>query len=92
VRGNKGARTRGVDRGDYPVHSEYADVVAFLGETREPLKSRVFRPLPYGNALFPKAGQPGKFRRPGIPTATGRLDVIQVDDGFERSVELGLTA
>jgi RNA-directed DNA polymerase len=73
VRGNKGARTAGVDRVISRFISEYADVVAFLGDARDQLKSRVFSPLPVRERLIPKAGQPGKFRRLGIPTAMDRL-------------------
>jgi RNA-directed DNA polymerase len=73
VRGNKGARTAGVDRVVPRFISEYADVVAFLAEARELVKSRAFTPLPVRERLIPKAGQPGKFRRLGIPTALDRL-------------------
>jgi RNA-directed DNA polymerase len=73
VRGNKGARTAGVDRVIPRFISEGADIVAFLSDVREQLKSGAFAPLPVRERLIPKAGQPGKFRRLGIPTAMDRL-------------------
>jgi RNA-directed DNA polymerase len=68
VRGNKGARTAGVDRVVPRFISDPADVAAFLGDAREQLKARTFAPLPVRERMIPKAGQPGKFRRLGIPT------------------------
>jgi RNA-directed DNA polymerase len=73
VTGNKGARTPGVDRVVPWFISEPVRVTAFLGETRELLRSREFVPLPVRERLIPKSGQPGKFRRLGIPTARDRL-------------------
>jgi RNA-directed DNA polymerase len=73
VRGNKGARTAGVDRVIPAFISDDADIVAFLGEAREQLKSRVFAPLPVRERMIPKTGQPGRYRRLGIPSARDRL-------------------
>ena len=73
VRGNKGARTAGVDRVVPRFISDPADVAAFLGDAREQLKARTFTPLPVRERLIPKAGQPGKFRKLGIPAAMDRL-------------------
>ena len=73
VRRNKGARTAGVDRVIPAFISDDADVVAFLGEAREQLRSRAFTPLPVRERMIPKSGQPGKFRRLGIPSAMDRL-------------------
>ena len=73
VRGNKGARTAGVDRVIPAFISDDADIVAFLGETRQQLKSRTFTPLPVRERMIPKGGQPGKYRRLGIPSAMDRL-------------------
>ena len=73
VSGNKGARTAGVDRVIPAFISGDAEVVAFLDETREQLKARTFAPLPVRERMIPKTGQPGKFRRLGIPTAMDRL-------------------
>jgi RNA-directed DNA polymerase len=68
VRGNKGARTAGVDRVIPRFISDDADVVAFLGDARKQLKTGAFTPLPVRERMIPKAGQPGKLRRLGIPT------------------------
>ncbi len=73
VRGNKGARTPGVDRVIPAFISDEADVEAFLNDTREKLKARTFTPLPARERMIPKTGQPGKFRRLGIPSARDRL-------------------
>jgi RNA-directed DNA polymerase len=73
VRGNKGARTAGVDRVIPAFIFDDADIVAFLGETRQQLRSRTFTPLPVRERLIPKGGQPGKYRRLGIPSAMDRL-------------------
>ena len=73
VRGNKGARTPGVDRVIPAFISDEADVEAFLNDMREELKARMFTPLPARERMIPKAGQPGKFRRLGIPSARDRL-------------------
>jgi RNA-directed DNA polymerase len=73
VRGNKGARTAGVDRVVPRFISDPADVAAFLGGAREQLRARTLTPLPVRERLIPKAGQPGKFRRLGIPVAMDRL-------------------
>jgi RNA-directed DNA polymerase len=50
-----------------------ADIVAFLKNTREQLKTRTFTPLPVRERLIPKPGSGGKPRRLGIPTAMDRL-------------------
>ena len=73
VRGNKGARTPGVDRVIPAFISDEADVEVFLNDTREKLKTREFTPLPVRERMIPKTGQPGKFRRLGIPSAMDRL-------------------
>ncbi len=73
VRGNKGARTAGVDRVIPAFIADDADIVAFLGNTREQLKARMFTPLPARERMIPKPGSGGKLRRLGIPTAMDRL-------------------
>jgi len=73
VRGNKGARTAGVDRVIPARITDGPDTVAFLDDAREQLKARTFIPLPVRERLIPKAGQPGKVRRLGIPSAMDRL-------------------
>ena len=67
VRGNKGARTAGVDGADRLLHRRpCAGVEEFLDELRSQLKDRSFRPLPVRERMIPKAG--GKLRRLGIAT------------------------
>jgi hypothetical protein len=71
VRGNKGARSAGVDRLTPASISEDAETVAFLGHVRTELKARTFAPLPVREILIPKPGS-SKLRRLGIPTAMDR--------------------
>jgi RNA-directed DNA polymerase len=74
VKRNKGARTAGVDRIAPALVAASPDIVAaLLADTREQLKSRMFTPLPVRERLIPKAGQPGKVRRLGIPSTMDRL-------------------
>jgi len=71
VRGNKGARTAGVDgRTAYSVEAGQG-VEEFLDGLRNSLKDRSFRPLPARERMIPKAG--GKLRRLGIATVTDRV-------------------
>jgi RNA-directed DNA polymerase len=71
VRGNKGARTAGVDgRTAYSVEAGQG-VEEFLEELRILLKDRSFRPLPARERKIPKAG--GKLRRLGIATVADRV-------------------
>jgi len=72
VSGNKGARTAGVDRVSPASIAEGAEVVEFLGQVREQVKSRSFAPLPVRERLIPKPGS-SKLRRLGIPTAMDRV-------------------
>jgi RNA-directed DNA polymerase len=63
VRGNKGARTAGVD-GRTAVSIQVGQgVEEFLDGLRASLKNRSFRPLPVRERMIPKAG--GKLRRLG---------------------------
>ena len=68
VRGNRGARSAGVD-GVAP-RSIVFGAGAFLVELRDDLKARRFAPLPVREKLIPKKG--GKLRGLGIPTARDR--------------------
>ncbi len=68
VKGNKGARTAGVD-GVRP-RDLAADERRFLTELRAELKAGRFRPLPVREHRIPKRG--GKLRSLGIPTAADR--------------------
>jgi RNA-directed DNA polymerase len=67
VRGNKGARTAGVDGHTALSITAVAGVEGFLDRLRASLKDRSFRPLPVRERMIPKAG--GKKRRLGIATA-----------------------
>ena len=69
VRGNKGARTAGVDRVAPRQVGPAADVM--LSELRVELKARRFAPARVREKRIPKAG--GKLRRLGIPTARDRV-------------------
>jgi RNA-directed DNA polymerase len=68
VRGNRGARTAGVD-GVKPREIA-AGEKAFLHQLRDDLKARRFEPLPVRERKIPKAN--GKLRTLGIPTARDR--------------------
>jgi RNA-directed DNA polymerase len=70
VRGNKGARTAGVDRWTADAIAA-AGVAEFLGGLRAGLRDRSFAPLPVRERLIPKAG--GKLRRLGIATIADRV-------------------
>ena len=71
VRGNKGARTAGVD-GQTAVSIQVGlGVEEFLDGLRTSLKDRSFRPLPVRERMIPKAG--GKKRRLGIATIADRV-------------------
>lgn len=68
VRGNRGARTAGID-GVQPRSIECE--AQLLSGLRDDLKARRFRPLPVRQRMIPKAG--GKLRSLGIPTARDRV-------------------
>jgi RNA-directed DNA polymerase len=71
VRGNKGARTAGVD-GQTAVSIQVGlGVEEFLDGLRTALKDRSSRPLPVRERMIPKRG--GKLRRLGIATITDRV-------------------
>lgn len=69
VRGNKGARTAGVDGVAPRQLGPYAAVL--LTQLRAELKSGEFRPSPVKEKSIPKTG--GKVRRLGIPTTRDRI-------------------
>jgi RNA-directed DNA polymerase len=69
VRGNRGARSAGVD-GVVP-RSVVFGAADLLGGLRDDLKARTFEPLPVRERMIPKTG--GKLRRLGIPTARDRV-------------------
>ncbi len=71
VRGNRGARTAGID--GQTAHSIEAGrgEEAFLADLRADLRARTFRPVPVRERMIPKTG--GKRRRLGIPTVRDRV-------------------
>lgn len=71
VRGNKGARSAGVDGNTAYYVEEVRGVGDFLTDIRASLKARTFTPLPVRERMIPKPG--GKRRRLGIPTVTDRV-------------------
>ena len=68
VRGNRGARSAGVD-GVKPNSIVFGERI--LGELRDTLKAQRFQPLPVRERMIPKAD--GKRRRLGIPTVRDRI-------------------
>jgi RNA-directed DNA polymerase len=70
VRGNRGARTAGVD-GVKPRSIGTLDGEELLRGLRDDLKAGRFAPLPVRERMIPKAS--GKLRRLGIPTARDRV-------------------
>jgi RNA-directed DNA polymerase len=71
VRGNKGARTAGMDGHTALSITALTGVEDYLDRLRASLKDRSFRPLPVRERMIPKAG--GKKRRLGIATITDRV-------------------
>lgn len=72
VRGNKGARTAGVDGQTAHYIQAVQGVEDFLTGLRSDLKDRSFRPLPVRERMIPKPGTT-KRRRLGIPTVRDRV-------------------
>ncbi|MDG4865380.1 group II intron reverse transcriptase/maturase [Streptomyces sp. T-3] len=71
VRGNKGARTAGVDGRTAQAVEVNPGAEVFLARVRSQLKDHTFRPVPVRERMIPKAN--GKRRRLGIPTVTDRV-------------------
>jgi RNA-directed DNA polymerase len=72
VRGNRGARSAGVDgRTAWDIENR-AGVESFLAGLRADLKGRSFRPLPVRERMIPKPGTSNK-RRLGIPAVRDRV-------------------
>ena len=71
VRGNKGARTAGVDGETVYYVETVRGVEGFLDELRSQVRDRSFRPLPVRERMIPKAG--GKLRRLGIAAVRDRV-------------------
>ena len=66
VRGNKGARTAGVDGQTARYIERERGEEAFLADVRAELKARRFTPLPVRERQIPKPGGKGVRRRPAI--------------------------
>ena len=75
VRGNKGARSAGVDGETARSIEAGRGVGALLSDLRADMKTRRFAPLPVRERLIPKRG--GKVRRLGIPTVPAYCRVVQ---------------
>jgi RNA-directed DNA polymerase len=71
VKGNRGARTAGVDGQTARQVEDVKGEEEFLASLREELRTRSFRPLPVKERMIPKAN--GKLRRLGIPTLRDRV-------------------
>ncbi len=71
VRGNRGARSAGVDGHTAAYITNVRGEGNFLADLRADLKARTFRPLPVRERMIPKAS--GKLRRLGIPTVRDRV-------------------
>lgn len=71
VRGNRGARTAGVDGQTAHYIEDVRGVELFLADLRADLKSGRFTPLPVRERMIPKSG--GRLRRLGIPTVRDRV-------------------
>jgi RNA-directed DNA polymerase len=72
VKGNKGARTAGVDGQTVYYIQQRRGEESFLAALRADLRARTFRPLPVRERLIPRPGS-GKLRMLGIPTVTDRV-------------------
>jgi hypothetical protein len=75
-RGNKGARTAGVDGQTVYYIQQRRGEESFLAELRADLKARGFWPLPVRERLIPKPGS-GKLRMLGIATVPAYCRVVQ---------------
>src|SRR6266568_821704 len=71
VRGNKGAKTAGVDGATVASVAAGTGAEEFLDALRSSIRDRSFRPLPSRERLIPKTG--GKMRRLGIATIADRV-------------------
>ena len=71
VKGNRGARSAGVDGQTAYYIKAIRGEQAFLSELRDELKARSFQPAPVREVMIPKPG--GKRRRLGIATVKDRV-------------------
>ena len=88
VRGNRGARTAGVDRVTVGRVVQ-TGIEPFLVALREELRSGLFHPSPVRRVLIPKAGKPGAFRPLGIPTVKDRVIQAAMKNILEPIFEAG---
>jgi RNA-directed DNA polymerase len=72
VKGNKGARSAGVDGETARYIEQQRGTASFLNALRADLKARTFCPLPVRERMIPKPGTT-KRRRLGIPTTRDRV-------------------
>jgi RNA-directed DNA polymerase len=90
VRGNRGARSAGVDG----QTARYIEAVRgrdlYLADLRAELKARTFMPLPVRERVIPKAS--GKLRRLGIPTVRDRVAQAAPKAGARADLRGGLQA
>ena len=84
VRGNKGARTAGVDGETAHYIEAERGVEEFLTELRADLKARTFTPLPARRRAIPKPG--GKVRYLGIATVASNCTSCRSGWGWRREV------
>jgi RNA-directed DNA polymerase len=90
VRGNKGARTAGVD-GQTAFYVEMVrGVEEFLVDLRADLRAGTFRPLPVRERMIPKAS--GKLRRAGNPDRAGPGGPSRSQVGARADLRGGLPA
>jgi RNA-directed DNA polymerase len=87
VKGNKGARTAGVDGQTARYIANVRGEEVFLAELRADLKARSLRPLPVKERLIPKAG--GKVRRLGVSTVRDRVVQASLKLVLEPILEAG---
>jgi RNA-directed DNA polymerase len=88
VKGNRGARSAGVDGQTAHYISVVRGEEDFLAELRADLKARTFVPLPVRERMIPKAG--GKLRRLGIATVRDRVAQAALKLVLEPIFEAGL--
>jgi RNA-directed DNA polymerase len=81
VRGNKGAKTAGVDGRTTVSIVRTTGVEEFLDALRASLKDRSFRPLPVRERMIPKAN--GKLRRLGIAMVASYCSSCSECCGFD---------
>jgi RNA-directed DNA polymerase len=87
VRGNRGARTAGVDGQTAYYMEQVRGVETFLADVRAALRGQTYIPLPVRERMIPKAD--GRFRRLGIPATRDRVVQAAVKLVLEPIFEAG---